>query len=209
MEDEDFSNDQYLNYLEQSFTSNILKIYFDENIKEPKYYRPLLNRISSLGQYDQIHIVMNSYGGNLDGTLAILDALENTQAKVNCEIQGTVASAGSIIALSCENIYVSPYAEMMIHSASFGGSGHQSAVMSRLAHIDTRVKKLMQNVYQDFLTPAELEEVFLGKEYWFDSDEIIARLERRDEIINKRLKKEERELKKKVKNTVVEPEEVF
>jgi hypothetical protein len=52
--------------------------------------------------------------------------------------------------------------------------------------MDKKVKKLMQDIYMDFLTEQEMEEVFMGKEIWLNSEEIIERLETRAELQNAR-----------------------
>ena len=66
--------------------------------------------------------------------------------------------------------------------------------------VDQQVKSVANDVYQDFLTTKELEDVWLGKEMWFKSDEIIERLELRAEIQEKRYKKEQQELQKALRN---------
>jgi hypothetical protein len=84
---------------------------------------------------------------------------------------------------------------MMVHSATFGAFGKQSDVISHASFVDKQVKTLMHSVYQDFLTVKELEEVLMGKEMWFDADEIVRRLEVRAELQEKRAKAEMKEIK--------------
>jgi hypothetical protein len=82
-----------------------------------------------------------------------------------------------------------------VHSATFGAFGKQSDVISHASFVDKQVKTLMHSVYQDFLTVKELEEVLMGKEMWFDADEIVRRLEVRAELQEKRAKAEMKEIK--------------
>jgi hypothetical protein len=58
----------------------------------------------------------------------------------------------------------------------------------------------MGSVYKDFLTEKELEEVIMGKEMWFDAEEIVRRLELRAELQEKRAKADAKSLKNKSKN---------
>jgi ATP-dependent protease ClpP protease subunit len=188
---------QYLPYFESTKTNRCVKVYLDENIKEAKYYRSWLQAVDSLSEGDLILININSYGGQLDGAIAIINAIQNTDAEVHASIEGVAASAASLIALASPSISVSPYATMMVHSATFGAFGKQSDVISHASFVDKQVRTLMHSVYKDFLTDKELEEVIMGKEMWFDAEEIVRRLELRADLQDKRSKAEAKKSKNK------------
>ena len=190
----------FLPYYESQSTSRLIKFYLDEGIREPKYYRNLLHTIETLGEGDVVEVMMNSYGGHFDSAVALLHAFRTTEAHVHCCIQGTAASAGSLIALAADSVEVGPYASLMVHAASWASAGKQSDIISHAMFVDQQVKSVANDVYQDFLTTKELEDVWLGKEMWFKSDEIIERLELRAEIQEKRYKKEQQELQKALRN---------
>lgn len=192
-EDEDESDgdnirlySNHLPYFESTKTNRSIKIFLDESIREPKYYRTVLQGIDSLNEGDLVIININSYGGHLDGAIALINAIENTEADVHVIIEGIAASAASLIALAAPSISVSPYATMMVHSATFGAFGKQSDVISHASFVDKQVRNLMGSVYKDFLSDKELEEVIMGKELWFTSEEIVLRLEKRCELQTKR-----------------------
>lgn len=189
------SNSQYLPYFESTKTNRCIKVFLDENIREAKYYRTVLQGIESLGEGDVVLLSINSYGGQLDGAIAIINAIENTDADVHASIEGVAASAASLIALASPSISVSPYATMMVHAATFGAFGKQSDVISHASFVDKQVRNLMGSVYKDFLSEKELEEVIMGKEMWFDAEEIVRRLELRAELQEKRAKASERTLR--------------
>jgi ATP-dependent protease ClpP protease subunit len=191
-------NQQHLPYFESSQTTKMIKAYLDEDIKDAKYYRPLIHAIESAGEGDLIYLSINSYGGYLDGAIALINAMQSTEANVHACIDGTAASAASLIALAAPSIAVSPHASMMIHAATFGSFGKQSDVMSHASFVDKRVKSLMANIYKDFLTDQEFAEVLMGREMWFDFEQIHERLEKRAELMEKRLKKMKSEIKKQV-----------
>lgn len=181
----------HLPYFESTQTSRCIKAYLDENIKEAKYYRNWIQSVESLNEGDLVYLSVNSYGGYLDGAIAIINAIQSTDANVHVCIDGVAASAASLIALAAPSVAVSPYASMMIHAATFGAFGKQSDVISHASFVDKQVKALMHDIYADFLTEEEFQEVIVGREIWFDSEEIIARLKRRAEIQEARAKTEE------------------
>lgn len=181
----------HLPYFESTQTSRCIKAYLDENIKEAKYYRNWIQSVESLNEGDLVYLSVNSYGGYLDGAIAIINAMQSTDANVHVCIDGVAASAASLIALAAPSVAVSPYASMMIHAATFGAFGKQSDVISHASFVDKQVKALMHDIYKDFLTEEEFQEVIVGREIWFDSEEIVSRLKRRAEIQEARAKAEE------------------
>ena len=181
----------HLPYFESTQTSRCIKAYLDENIKEAKYYRNWIQSVESLSENDLVYLSVNSYGGYLDGAIAIINAMQSTDATVHVCIDGVAASAASLIALAAPSVAVSPYASMMIHAATFGAFGKQSDVISHASFVDKQVKGLMHDIYKDFLTEEEFQEVIVGREIWFDSEEIITRLKRRAELQEARAKAEE------------------
>lgn len=184
----------HLPFFRSTHSVQRIKAYLDEQIREPKYYRQLIQAIDTMGEYDTLELHIDTYGGSLDGAVALINAMDGCEGKVCAIVNGVAASAGSLIALSAPNVFVGPYATMMIHAASFGSFGKQSDVIGHAAYVDKRVKTLMGNIYKDFLTPEELAEVFMGREIWLMNDELIERLKKRSEIQAQRMQEVERSM---------------
>ena len=191
----------HLPYFESTQTSRCIKAYLDEGIKEAKYYRNWIQSVESLSEGDLVYLSVNSYGGYLDGAIAIINAMRSTDANVHVCIDGVAASAASLIALAAPSVSVSEYASMMIHAATFGAFGKQSDVISHASFVDKQVKGLMQDIYKDFLTEDEFKEVIVGREIWLDSSDIVQRLERRNEIQQKRSAEAQIELQSAIEDT--------
>lgn len=198
----------HLPLYESTSVSRCIKAYLDENIKQPSYYRNLVHAVENLSEDDVLHLSINSYGGQLDSAIAIIGAMQRTEAHVHCSIDGMAASAASLIALAAPSLSIAPMASMMIHAATFGTFGTQSSVVSHASFVDKKVKDIMQEIYKDFLSQKELDEVFMGAEIWLTADEIFERLEKRSEIQEKRYMKEQRELQKSLKGKKTNPKKV-
>lgn len=186
---------EYLGYFEQHQQSTCLIIPIDEDFDESRYYRNVVDRIEQLEEGDLIRFKIDSCGGHLSGLIQLLTAIENTDANVIAEVIGECHSAASILALSCPNIKVYPYANMMVHFASFGSAGKGDDVKSHTDFNHAYCRKLFTKAYRGFLTDNELEQMLIGKEFWFDADEILRRLDAR----NKFAEKEAKALQKKAK----------
>jgi ATP-dependent Clp protease, protease subunit len=173
---EDVLHEPYLSFLVETEVSQIVRIPLDEYIQEPKYYRNILAKMESLGPNDAVIITISSYGGLLDGALTIIDAIQRTEATVIGVITGMAASAASIIALHCDELYVTEYARMLAHTARLGNSGKLPDVHD--AHNFNRkfITRVFEDAYEGFLTPQEIEICLAGKEMYFDAEEIELRL---------------------------------
>jgi len=197
---------EFLNFYEGTQVSRCIKAFLDETIKDAKYYRPLIHAVESLGPQDIFHLSINSYGGSLDGALAIIGAMRETAAHVQVSVDGTAASAASIIALASPNIAIQEFSSMLIHAGTFGAFGKQSDVISHAAFVDKRIKSVMQDVYMDFLSEKEMQEVLMGRELWLDADEIMLRLEAREDLQRERELKEE-ELQQEIQKQALQKQE--
>ena len=184
-DDDDYNHrsDKFLGYHEHQQVLSHITVALDEDIMGPKYYRHVLSRISDLDENDSVEFRVDTNGGNLQGIISLIHAIQRTEAHVHCHIDGVAASAGSLLALSCPSVSVAPYATLMIHPAHgfTGGTLSNSAAYSTFVNNETR--KLMTDAYSGFLTPDELEDVFKGRELWFCAEEIVERLQRKQEYL--------------------------
>lgn len=179
----------HLHYFENSVSFNQLQIFLDHEIREPAYYRMVIQRLLSLSENDEVTIILNTPGGILDSTISIINAMRYCPGEVTCVIDNFAGSAGSLIALASPRLIIAPNATMFIHNYSAGAAGKGGDIMNQVNFNDTQIRKLMTEIYQGFLTKAELDQLFLGRDFWFDSDEIAQRLESRNKYQAKVIKK--------------------
>lgn len=171
-------------WLEISQTGSEISFRLNKEIKPPEYYSDLLDRLELASENDTIKVYIDTIGGDLDGCIAICDGLLNTEADVIGIITNKAYSAGAFIALSCENLVVRPYARMMAHSYSgtYGGKDHE--IELDYGFNKDYIHNFLSNCCQGFLSEEELEEMFAGKDWWFNAEEIAERLNNRNEYFN-------------------------
>lgn len=155
----------------------------DEVFTTPQYYRHAAKRISTCGPNDIVQFNICSPGGRFDGLSLILSAISDTPANTIAHIQGECHSAASMLALSCNNVIVSPYASMLVHYISYGAVGKGSDIYQKVHFTQRNSIDVFKEIYKGFLTEDEMEMCILGHEYWFDADDICLRLESRDELL--------------------------
>lgn len=160
-------------------------IRIDRILDEPENWQEEVATIRLAGEGDVVHLLINTDGGNVYVLFALLSALEQSPAHIICELEGMAASCGSFLFLSGDEFRVSPNATLMAHNASHGAYGKASDVSTYVSYSDKQFRNLLERYYTHFFTQEEIDKMLEGKEYWFDSDEIMERLEKRAELLNK------------------------
>lgn len=171
-----FQPNEQLTYSVSSITNNKYEFNIDEEIKEPSYYRNLIEVLNNATEQDLVVLNINSGGGMLDSAISIIDALRNTRASTLAWISGSAYSAAGLIALSCQNVEVGEFATLMAHNSQYGLGGYTTDIKDRAVFEHKMTSKIMQSVYRHFLTSDEIESVLMNKTIWMDADEIVERL---------------------------------
>ena len=170
------SNDIWSNYVPIISDKNHTTAYLTNTIEEPSEYNELCFRLKSASPAEIFTLVINTPGGILDSALMLVDAIKTSKAKVIAQISGTVASAGTIITLACDDVDVAPHTAFMIHNYSGGlvGKGHE--LKAHQEFVDANLNNSFTDLYKGFLTPSEIKKVIDGKDYWMNRDEVLERL---------------------------------
>ena len=157
-------------------------IYIDEELVSPSEWRQELETLRTAQSGDTVHVRLNTVGGSDVVMGAFVKAIAETQAHVVGHIEHMCCSAGTIIFLACHSYVVSDDCEFMIHTASLGYGGKQNNFYEFSTFNNKANERLMRKYYKDFLTEEEINQALKGADFWFDSEEVIQRLETRDKI---------------------------
>lgn len=191
--DSDEVAEPYASYTEYTQSYSKIVVDVDEEVRSAKYYRHVCNKIRELGEADEVEFNINSNGGDLQGLISLLDAINLTDATVTAYCKGSCDSAASLLTLSCHNIIVSPYCTMLVHFAEMGISPDRMyELRNQLDHYNELCKRVFVDVYQGFLSEDEIQDVINGKQMWLQSEQIIERLEKR-KVYFEQLASEEKE----------------
>lgn len=165
--------DQYVPIISDK---NHTTAYLTDNIEEPSCYNELCFKLKTASPAEVFTLIINTYGGMLDSALMLVDAIKNSQAKIKAHISGTVASAGTIIALACDELEVADHTAFMIHNySSSGGHGKGHELKAMQAFVDSNLNNSFNSIYGGFLTPKEIKEVIDGKDLWMGKTEVLSR----------------------------------
>lgn len=173
-----------LSYFQRIIPTTIITIPIDEPIRESRYYRQVVSGISELGEDDEIHFKISSPGGQLVGLQTILSAIRKSPATSVAFIEADCHSAASMLALNCDAVSVSDFANMLVHFVSFGSVGPSNHVIKHAEHIRKTSERLFRDTYKYFLTEGEITKCIEDDyQLWLDADQIMERFEHRIEML--------------------------
>ena len=173
------SNDIWSNYVPIISDKNHTTAYITDNIAEPSEYNELCFKLKTASPAEVFTLIINTYGGILDSALMIVDAIKVSKARVIAHISGTVASAGTIIALACDELHAADHTAFMIHNYSGGLQGKGHELKAHQEFVDANLNNSFNSLYGGFLTPTEIKKVIDGKDYWMGKDEVLERFANR------------------------------
>lgn len=162
--------------------SEVAKLYLYGSIRQAYYWddeedvissKRVKNALIEVGDKD-IDVHINSGGGDVFESIAIMNTLKQHKGKVNVIIDSLAGSGASVIAMAGDTIKMFPSSMLMIHKAWTFGSGNSDELRKLaddLDKIDTSVKASYQDRFVG--TDEELEEL-IKAESWLTAEECKA-----------------------------------
>lgn len=170
-------------------------------IEEPEQFIQEFNVIRNAGENDVVSLFLNTPGGCLYTGTQFRSVLQRCQAETTAYLESGCHSAGTIIALSCDNLEVSDDAFMLIHNYSSGAWGKGTDLVKGVLEQDKWIKSIMREVYKDFLTEKEIEKkLFKSEDIYLQAAEIRERWERVLEARKLKAEEETEKLRQQVKD---------
>ena len=146
-----------------------------DEISSPADYNELCFLLENAPKGSNVTLHINTAGGYIDSAFKIIASIKRSKAKITARLTGTVASAGTIIALSCDDLVVEDFTSFMVHNYSGGAGGKGHEIIDYVNFSDKNITTTFKKIYSGFLTPRELTQVIRGKDMWMDSEEVRKR----------------------------------
>ena len=154
-------------------------VYLTATIETAEEYAELCYRLENAFESETFTLHINNGGGYVDSAFMIIDSIKNSKAKVTAKLSGTVASAATVIALSCHEVECANYLSFMIHNYSGGAQGKGHEMKAQMEFVDSELNNAFKTIYGGFLTTKEMEAVIEGGDCWLNKKEVNGRLKAR------------------------------
>lgn len=126
------------------------------------------------GMSGEVHLRIDSPGGDVFGGRAIAQAIREHDGKVIAHIDGLAASAASFIAIAADEIIAAPGAFMMVHKAWSLAMGNADDFTATAALLD----KIDLSIAASYAARGEGDSIFwldkMANETWLTGDEAQA-----------------------------------
>ena len=134
----------------------------------------VIDAIAQVGDAKTLNVYINSPGGEVFESRAIMAALERFPGKTVAHIDGLAASCATSIALACNQVNMSQGALFMIHNATSMAWGDKTA-MREAADLLEKTELLVIKDYTDKTGKSDVEIAMrMDAETWFTADEALA-----------------------------------
>jgi ATP-dependent protease ClpP protease subunit len=163
-------------FVKENENGKEVDFYLIDEIKDVADYIDFLREVDSCRDGDFITVHINCYGGYVDVALNLYDRLRATDACVTVVIEGACCSCASMIMLAGKRWKILPHSYVMIHSWSGGLFGKYHEMESCFEYNKKYMNSHFADVYKNFLTESEISQCLQGKDFWFDSEEVVKRI---------------------------------
>ena len=120
-----------------------------------------------------IKLHIQSGGGMLMPTFYVCDVIKSLDTPVHVYIDGYVASAASLIAVSGSKRYMTQHSFMLIHQLQSQSSGRLNEMKDEIANLDFFMQNAKDIYYRNSNISKEILDKLLLDELWIDADECL------------------------------------
>lgn len=126
--------------------------------------------------HDKINVRINSGGGDVFEGITIYNTIKNSSSEIDVYIDGVAASMASVIALAGKKIFMSRYAQLMIHRVS-GSANGDADKLRETANLMDELEKSLLDIYSNKtgkdVTTIQNTWMQRGKDSWFNAKEAV------------------------------------
>lgn len=160
---------------QQSYSVTHTHYYLSKEIEEPSEYTEMIHHIYTASEDESIYIHVNTPGGRLDTGIQLINAIQNSQAKVTTILDGIAHSLGTLIFLAGHELIIHDNCIMMFHNFRAGLVGKGNELTSELDATLKWFTEISERFYIPFLSKDELNKIIKGEDIWMTSGEIRKR----------------------------------
>ena len=95
-----------------------------------------------------IYLHINSCGGSLMDAFATIDLIGCCRVPVHSIVEGSVASAGTLMSVVCNKRYIAPNSYMLIHQLSSEAGGKMMEIVDEMENL-TKLMKRLKKIYRE------------------------------------------------------------
>ena len=161
---------------------------------EPGSLSKIKNELSkeSLTAEDELHVIINTYGGEIFEAISIRDYLNSLPCKKSITVSGICASAGTEILLAFEKNHrnITKGSFVMFHPGMGGVYGNRYDMQKVVSLLEKLDNEFLANYKKNLIVEVDNLEELIKNEWWLNADDFVKHfggnlIESKKEITNK------------------------
>lgn len=185
LEDKLGGADVYKQYAPVVKTDTGYTIHITDDIVEPSEYARVVDALRNAKETDVVVLYVTTYGGYSDTADLLRQSIIKSPAKVIGRAAGTVASAGTIIFIACDEYEITPTTTFLFHEGSGGtGSVKHSDAQAAINFTKKHLPDVFKTAYGELLTPKEYKDISNGTELFLSGRTVTERLVKLGKTVN-------------------------
>jgi ATP-dependent Clp protease protease subunit len=135
----------------------------------------LLQKTFSLSDSPPIELHIQSPGGAVMPTFALVDYIQASTVPIHSYVEGYAGSAATLITCVCQKRFIYPNGLMLLHQLSGGTNGKMSEIQEQVANAELMMK-MIKSIYSEnsTMSNSEIDEL-LTHDRWMSSSECMRR----------------------------------
>ena len=136
-------------------------------------YNILNDGKSLLNKNKFIYLHINSFGGSVFAALSTIDTIKSLRVPVVSIIEGSAASAATMISITCEYRIILPSSLMLIHQLSSSTWGNMDELEDEMKNLK-KLMNMITDLYKKYtkLKGKKLDDI-LKHDIWWDAKECL------------------------------------
>lgn len=152
-------------------------IHITDDVVEPAEYARIVDVLRNAVSTDTIVVYVTTFGGYLDTADLLRQSIIKSKANVVGRAAGTVASAGTVIFLACDQYEITPTSTFLFHEGSGGtGAVKHSDAQASIDFTKKHLPEVFKAAYGELLTPKEYKDILKGTELFLSGQAVADRL---------------------------------
>lgn len=168
-------------YTKQSHCSTIHRFYLDQGIQYAEVYREFIDTLLTVPEHDEVHIYINTPGGNVSIGINIVNAMRNCKAKLVGHLMSECHSMGTFIFLECDEFVVNEDILLLFHAYSGWNFGKGNDAVTSAKENHKWLSSFFRKVYYPFFSHEEIDEIMPedgrgATDYYLNYEDMVERL---------------------------------
>lgn len=171
-----FNQPPHTLFAQQVEVVNHNRLFIDDLVHEGVDIHDILNRLHMSTELDTLEIRINSNGGAVKYGQQFINVIKDKfQDRCVTILDADAYSMAAVLFMSGDQRVIYPHSVMMVHDVSMHLGGKVSESKRQMDTFLPVFNAYFKNIFGDTMTDEEIQDMFEGKDFWFNAIDMCER----------------------------------